>query len=851
MSNKLVEHTSGHRGSFINRRLSIAEGGTNATTPEEARTNLGMVSINRMGVINGVAVTRNGGFLREDFDVSGIEEGDVCLQGQTEVAINRTYKYLITNFDRDRSYAVSAVRGTAWRNGDYIFYTSPATTGAGGFIVNNRVFSVTVIESTIARPTLLYPLDNGELNSLNPVLRSSLFVTSDPTEVHNYSLWQVATDAAFANIVYDSGNSTTFLTSTRVNGLTVGSVYYARVRHGSVTGTPSPWSTVARFTVALRVPETENALILSSEPTSLERFGSSVSIDGSSQWLAIAAAGRGYVEIYRKITGGWQFRQRITAPVGSKNPSYFGSAVTLSNQGSRLAIGNPMDFTSATNAGKAFLYKLENDAWVFDTVLDRGTEVADSRYGSSMDFNKAGTAIAIGAPLYNGGRIQQGAVYTLTQSVGNPSVWNVGAVIVAPDNAANDNFGTSVALSNTDVMVVGAPNRTSTASKAGSAYVFRFAAGVWNFDVKLEPSDLLLNDSFGTAVDVNGLGDTVFVGAPGNAALSPGKAYVFIYNAGWGQSKKYVPVDAADIRMGKSLATTESGDFLVIGGERTFQSQRSRGFAYSAMRRSGVWTNLSELNPDARARTAIATLTKTGSYVNNTYDAGGTANVSAVTVTPLAIPAIAKSLVAIGKGSPGYSEITPAKPEEPIRDQYFWELTAPGTYSDGQGGAPSSYLVTSKTGWEFSIYSWLGTGWDAAPGTSTIVVNGPDNYTVTIERVFTARGAAGHADGTTLTFRGTSSGPWPKTQYVPPVPEVREDFFGDSSYLLFKDKLLEFKGGFGQDDAGAPVTLSLDLMNNGYFGSAVALSPTGENCIVAAPNYTAAVSNTGGVFVFA
>jgi hypothetical protein len=104
------------------------------------------------------------------------------------------------------------------------------------------------------------------------------------------------------------------------------------------------------------------------------------------------------------------------------------------------------------------------------------------------------------------------------------------AKLLADDGEANDGFGFSVAISG-DRVIVGAhgdsgPNGTDS----GSAYLFEEINGVWVQQAKLTASDGAANDEFGSSVAISG--DVAIVGAPGNDGdgSAAGSAYVFRYN---------------------------------------------------------------------------------------------------------------------------------------------------------------------------------------------------------------------------------------------------------------------------------------------------------------------------------
>ena len=90
-----------------------------------------------------------------------------------------------------------------------------------------------------------------------------------------------------------------------------------------------------------------------------------------------------------------------------------------------------------------------------------------------------------------------------------------------------DRFGNSVAISGETVVVGAVGDDGAAGDNQGSAYVFARSGGVWSEQQKLEASDAAANDSFGSSVAISG--KTVVVGAPfddGSAGIDQGSAYV-------------------------------------------------------------------------------------------------------------------------------------------------------------------------------------------------------------------------------------------------------------------------------------------------------------------------------------
>ena len=131
--------------------------------------------------------------------------------------------------------------------------------------------------------------------------------------------------------------------------------------------------------------------------------------------------------------------------------------------------------------------------------------------------------------------------------------------ITASDAAANDLFGSSVAIGNSKV-AVGARKEDAGGSDAGAVYVYNLDG---TGEVKITASDAAANDEFGSAVAI--ANNKVYVGSP-RGELSSGTGSVYIYNLdGSGESKITASDGINYAKFGSSLATGH--DKLVVGAE--------------------------------------------------------------------------------------------------------------------------------------------------------------------------------------------------------------------------------------------------------------------------------------------
>jgi len=168
----------------------------------------------------------------------------------------------------------------------------------------------------------------------------------------------------------------------------------------------------------------------------------------------------------------------------------------------------------------------------------------------------------------------------LFSQVGVAQHWAQLVKLAAPDRVSSDYFGSSVAISG-DYAVVGAQQEdhdtygtTNFLTNAGSAYIFRNNNGTWQEVQKVVPSDRAANDFFGSAVAIDG--DYIAVGAyqqdtdagSANTLNNAGAVYIFKRSGStWTQIRKIVPIDRQiDDLFGQTIALKDG--WLIVGAKR-------------------------------------------------------------------------------------------------------------------------------------------------------------------------------------------------------------------------------------------------------------------------------------------
>src|SRR6266576_3062072 len=328
--------------------------------------------------------------------------------------------------------------------------------------------------------------------------------------------------------------------------------------------------------------------VTASDGTANSYFGSAAALNGST--ALIGADGdnsfQGAAYLFAKSNGSWSEGQKLTASDGLPGDE-FGYRVVLADN--TLLIGA---FTATVGGvvsqGAAYVFTQSNGTWSESQKLIASDGALFDNFGASVALD--GSTLVVGANGATvGGNAAQGAVYVFTESNGT---WTQTQKLTANDGAAYDNFGLSVALKGSTILV-GSP-RAAIGGNAGQGalYVFAESNGTWSQVQKLTASDGAANSSFVESVALNG--STALFGA-NNATVNghsfQGAAYIFTESNGtWSQTQKLTASDGtANANFGSAVALNAStaligADGSAVGGN-TYQ-----GKAYLFMESGGNWS---------------------------------------------------------------------------------------------------------------------------------------------------------------------------------------------------------------------------------------------------------------------
>ena len=342
----------------------------------------------------------------------------------------------------------------------------------------------------------------------------------------------------------------------------------------------------------------EVAEITASDGATNDIFGWSVAVSCDTIVIgAISADGNtqnsGSAYLFTQQCNEWVEQEKVGT--GSNR---FGESVSISRN--IAIVSDPGDDDFGLNSGAVYVLERNQaaaDQWGHIKKLTASDPAAFDFFGYSVAISC--DTVVVGVPFKNN---STGAAYIFGRNHGGPDDWGQVRKLVAFDGGNFQMFGKSVSLGE-DIVVIGAPGDDDNGAFSGSAYVsFRNSGGAdnWGLPTKIKAPDGAASDQFGSSVAISG--QTVVVGAfddDDDNGNSSGSVYVFdpiavFLGSCCFQAKKITTPDgAADDRFGISVAI--SGDTIVVGAPGDDDNGDASGSAYLLERNQGGANNWGEV----------------------------------------------------------------------------------------------------------------------------------------------------------------------------------------------------------------------------------------------------------------
>lgn len=225
----------------------------------------------------------------------------------------------------------------------------------------------------------------------------------------------------------------------------------------------------------------EDATLAASDGIENDQFGCAVSISADGNTIAAGAMehrvgtsqAQGAAYLYRRDGASWH-ETAFTASNG-RAEDYFGSSVSISADGNTVCVGAyEHDGTGGLyGLGCAYMYVRVDGTWSEARLI--APDGADNDYfGRCVSISPDGSILAVGAWGHATGAGRTGSVYMFERDPGGVGAWYPIVALSAPDGAPGDQFGFTVAVSSEGSVITGAiEDDTGPGENQGSVYVFK------------------------------------------------------------------------------------------------------------------------------------------------------------------------------------------------------------------------------------------------------------------------------------------------------------------------------------------------------------------------------------------
>ncbi len=299
------------------------------------------------------------------------------------------------------------------------------------------------------------------------------------------------------------------------------------------------------------------------------QFGSSVSIDKDR--AVVSNPGYRSAHVFKRERANWVEEAKL---IPSDN-SAFEHSVSIS--GDYILVTKGDGYTP----GKAYVFHREGSNWIEQAILSGSDVVLGDQFGisGSIDGNRG----IIGAHFDDDNGFQSGSAYVFRR---DGSAWIEEAKLLASDGAETDVFGWSVSISG-ERIAVGAMDDDDKGYNTGSVYIFHREGSTWNEEAKLTGSDCQVWDNFGSSVFIRG--SQLIVGAYQIQTSGPGTAYIYRFDGtNWIQEAKLIAHDG-EIGDGFGCSASIDDDRAVIGAFNDDDKGERSGATYIFRQEGSNW----------------------------------------------------------------------------------------------------------------------------------------------------------------------------------------------------------------------------------------------------------------------
>ncbi len=321
---------------------------------------------------------------------------------------------------------------------------------------------------------------------------------------------------------------------------------------------------------------TEQARLVPDDPANVDFNGWAVDISEDtiiegSYGNNAAGVDSGAAYIFARTGTTWAQQAKLI-PADASTGDGIGYSVTA--DGDTAVVSSVADDPLGTDSGSAYVFTRTGTTWTQQAKLVPSDGAAEDNFGSWVALDDD-TLVVGAAADDDGSAVEAGSAYVFSRT---GTVWTEQAKLVAPAPNTGDQFGYGVAVAG-DVVAVGAPFAETAGAATGRVFVFRRSGTTWSLDAQLSASDAAAADRFGYAVATNG--SSIVIGAPydGESGTQRGSVYVFNrVGSNWNEATRLAPVDN-DVGDQFGISVAISGS-VIIGVHNDDDAGNNSGSAY-------------------------------------------------------------------------------------------------------------------------------------------------------------------------------------------------------------------------------------------------------------------------------
>lgn len=321
-------------------------------------------------------------------------------------------------------------------------------------------------------------------------------------------------------------------------------------------------------------------------------FGRNISLSANGTILAIAAQGSnentGQIRIFENQNNVWlQIGQDIN---GNTSESLFGTALSLSSDGSIVAIGSVFNNGNGGFVSRVRVYENQSENWIQIGQVINGAVEGPVSSGPEVSLSSNGLILAIGVSRNDEVSEDAGQVRVYEYM---DNVWSqVGQNINGQDS--EDFFGTRVSITADGTkLAIGAIGNDEN---SGYTSIYENLSGNW-IQVGENINGEEFGDRSGAGLQISADGSIVAIGANRNDGNGEDSGHVRVFeesNGVWAQIGQDLDSEEIGDRSGVGLSMTADGSIVAIGATRNDGNGEDSGHARIFKNQEGNWIQIGQ-----------------------------------------------------------------------------------------------------------------------------------------------------------------------------------------------------------------------------------------------------------------